>query len=121
MGRALLGYKGFEPQGFRVVAAFDSDPAKVGSRVDGIEIRAIDEIGPMVAQAAIDLGMVAVPAAFAQAVADTLVAAGVRGIVNFAPVSLSLPEGVSQVSVDLARELEQVTFAVASRLRAEGA
>ena len=62
-----------------------------------------------------------VPAAFAQAAADMLVAAGVRGIVNFAPVSLALPEGVSQVSVDLARELEQVTFAVASRLRAEGA
>jgi redox-sensing transcriptional repressor len=120
LGRALLGYKGFESQGFRVAAAFDSDPAKVGSLVEGIEIRAIEAIGPMVAQAAIDLGMVAVPAAFAQAAADMLVAAGVRGIVNFAPVSLALPEGVSQVSVDLARELEQVTFAVASRLRAEG-
>lgn len=121
LGRALLGYKGFESQGFRVAAAFDSDPAKVGSHVEGIEIRPIDEISQVVAQAAIDLGMVAVPATFAQAAADVLVAAGVRGIVNFAPVSLALPEGVSQVGVDLARELEQVSFAVASRLRAEGA
>ena len=104
-----------------MVAAFDSDPAKVGSHVEGMTIRPIEDIGQVVGQSAIDLGMVAVPAAFAQAAADVLVGAGVRGIVNFAPVSLALPEGVSQVSVDLARELEQVTFAVASRLRAEGA
>ena len=63
----------------------------------------------------IDLGMVAVPASHAQEVADKLVAGGVAGIVNFAPVTLNLPEGVSKVGVDLARELEQVTFAVANR------
>jgi redox-sensing transcriptional repressor len=115
-----LGYRGFEPQGFRVAAAFDSDPAKVGSVVEGIEIRAIDQIPRLAAELQIDLGLVAVPAPFAQAAADLLVASGVRGIVNFAPVTLALPEGVSQVGVDLARELEQVSFSVASRLRAEG-
>jgi redox-sensing transcriptional repressor len=120
LGRALLGYRGFEPQGFSLAAAFDADPEKVGTTVEGVEILAISELGAVVAQRRIDLGLVAVPAQHAQAAADALVAAGVRGIVNFAPVTLVLPEGVSQVGVDLARELEQVAFSVASRLRAGG-
>ncbi|MBA3482072.1 MAG: redox-sensing transcriptional repressor Rex [Pirellulales bacterium] len=119
LGRALLGYRGFESQGFSLAAAFDSDPAKVGTQVEGIEILSIDQLPQIVADRRIELGLVAVPAPFAQAAADLLVAAGVGGIVNFAPVTLALPEGVSQVGVDLARELEQVAFAVASRLRAE--
>jgi redox-sensing transcriptional repressor len=119
LGRALLGYRGFESQGFSLAAAFDSDPAKVGTQVEGIEILSIDQLPQIVAVRRIELGLVAVPAPFAQAAADLLVAAGVGGIVNFAPVTLALPEGVSQVGVDLARELEQVAFAVASRLRAE--
>ncbi|MBA3480586.1 MAG: redox-sensing transcriptional repressor Rex [Pirellulales bacterium] len=119
LGRALLGYHGFESQGFSLAAAFDSDPAKVGTQVEGIEILSIDQLPQIVADRRIELGLVAVPAPFAQAAADLLVAAGVGGIVNFAPVTLALPEGVSQVGVDLARELEQVAFAVASRLRAE--
>lgn len=118
LGRALLGYRGFEPQGFSLVAAFDADRQKVGAIVEGIEILAIDRLPTVVAEQRIDLGMVAVPAAHAQAAADMLVAAGVKGIVNFAPMTLVLPEQVSQVGVDLARELEQVAFAVASRLRA---
>jgi redox-sensing transcriptional repressor len=119
LGRALLGYRGFESQGFSLAAAFDSDPAKVGTQVEGIEILSIDQLPQIVADRRIELGLVAVPAPFAQAAADLLVAAGVGGIVNFAPVTLALPDGVSQVGVDLARELEQVAFAVASRLRAE--
>lgn len=119
LGRALLGYRGFEPQGFSLAAAFDADPAKIGTTVEGIEILSIDRLGEIVAERRIDLGMVAVPATRAQSAADALVAAGVRGIVNFAPVTLVLPETVSQVGVDLARELEQVAFAVASRLRSE--
>jgi redox-sensing transcriptional repressor len=119
LGRALLGYRGFESQGFSLVAAFDSDPAKVGTMVEGIEILAIDRLPQIVAERTIDLGLIAVPGPFAQAAADQLVAAGVGGIVNFAPVTLALPEGVSQVGVDLARELEQVAFAVANRLRSQ--
>ena len=65
----------------------------------------------------IELGLIAVPATDAQAVSEQLVAAGVGGIVNFAPVTLKVPEGISKVGVDLARELEQVTFAVANRER----
>jgi redox-sensing transcriptional repressor len=119
LGRALLGYRGFEPQGFSLAAAFDADPQKVGTIVEGVEILAIDRLAHVVAERRIDLGMVAVPAPHAQAAADMLVAAGVKGIVNFAPVTLALPEHVSQIGVDLARELEQVAFAVASRLRAD--
>lgn len=119
LGRALLGYRGFESQGFRIAAAFDADPAKAGSIVDGIEIFDVARLADIVTQRRIELGMVAAPAAQAQSAADQLVAAGVTGILNFAPVTVSVPEGVSIVSVDLARELEQVTFAVASRLRSE--
>lgn len=121
LGRALLGYRGFAPQGFSLAAAFDSDQAKVGGIIEGIEVLSMDRLAEIVAQRQIDLGLIAVPAADAQAAADRLVAAGVRGIVNFAPLALVLPEGVSQVGVDLARELEQVAFAVASRLRFEAA
>jgi redox-sensing transcriptional repressor len=119
LGRALLGYRGFEPQGFRIVAAFDTLDSKVGTTIEGVPIHHINDLESVVAAQGVDLGMVAVPAADAQIAADRLVAAGVSGIVNFAPVTLRVPEGVSRVGVDLARELEQVTFAVANRLRME--
>ncbi len=119
LGRALLGYKGFESQGFRIAAAFDADARKVGEPVEGIMVYGVERLPEIVDGLHIELGMIAAPAAQAQAAADTLVAAGVTGILNFAPVTLSLPAGVSMVSVDLARELEQVTYAVASRMRAE--
>ena len=115
LGRALLGYRGFQKQGFRLVAAFDVDPSEVGESVDGVQVHHIDQLEQVLSQQKIELGLVAVPASQAQAVADKLVAAGVSGILNFAPVTLSVPPGVSKVGVDLARELEQVTFAVANR------
>lgn len=116
LGRALLGYRGFSQQGFRIVAAFDTDPTKVGSHIEGVEVSHLDHLSDALVERQIELGMLAVPAAQAQEVADQLVAAGVGGIVNFAPVTLRVPDGVSIVGVDLARELEQVTFAVANRI-----
>ncbi len=115
LGRALMGYKGFARQGFRLVAAFDTDPQIVGSSVEGTEVLHLDQLDDVLTANSVELAMVAVPAAYAQAVADRLVAGGVGGIVNFAPVTLSVPDGISKVGVDLARELEQVTFAVANR------
>jgi redox-sensing transcriptional repressor len=120
LGRALLGYRGFQPQGFRLVAAFDADPRKVGGQVEGVQVYPVDRLQEVLATQQVDLGIIAVPAAQAQAVADALVESGVSGILNFAPVTLRLPETVSRVGVDLARELEQVTFAVANRLRTPG-
>ena len=117
LGQALLGYRGFATQGFRVVAAFDSDPAKVDRTVEGVPIHPLDRLTQIVRDEEITLGLIAVPATAAQGVADQLVEAGVVGILNFAPVTLSLPESVSLVGVDLATELEQLCFSVANRLR----
>jgi redox-sensing transcriptional repressor len=118
LGRALLGYRGFHRQGFRLVAAFETDPQLVGTQIEGVPIHHLTSLGQIVSEQQVELGLVAVPAQVAQDVADQLVAAGVGGVLNFAPVTLKVPEGVSKVGVDLARELEQVTFAVANRLRA---
>jgi redox-sensing transcriptional repressor len=115
MGRALLRYKGFAEQGFRIVAAFDSDPHVIGTKVEGIPVYNPQQLREIIRQHRIQLGMITVPAPQAPQVANQLVAAGIAGIVNFAPVTLSLPERVSLVGVDLTTELEQLAFSVANR------
>jgi redox-sensing transcriptional repressor len=115
LGQALLGYRGFGNQNFRIVAAVDVDPAKIGTSINGVPVHHLDELPDVVKQHRIKLGMIAVPATAAQTVADRLVAAGIEGIVNFAPVTINLPEGISHVGVDLAIELEQLSFAVMNR------
>jgi redox-sensing transcriptional repressor len=112
LARALLRYRGFQQRGFRIVALFDADPSKVGLEVDGLKIHAMSEISAVVAATRADLGMLTVPSESAQSVADALVAAGVKGILNFAPVILRLPRHVSLVSVDLTVQLEQLAFLV---------
>ena len=112
LARALLRHRGFEQQGFRFVALFDADPAKVGHAVDGLEIHGMEQMREVVARLGAELGVVAVPAEAAQSVANALVAAGIRGILNFAPTVLRLPPGVSLVAVDLAVQLEQLAFLV---------
>lgn len=115
LGRALLRYKGFSTQGFKIVAAFDTNPQLVDRRVEGIETFHRDRLDEVVKSRGIRLGMIAVPAAEAQQVASQLVAAGIEGILNFAPVTINLPPGVGKVGVDLAIELEQLTFAVVNQ------
>lgn len=115
LARALLHYRGFEQRGFRVVALFDSDRSKVGQTLDGLPVHAPDQMVEVIAATRAELGMVAVPSEGAQAVADALVAAGVRGVLNFAPVVLRLPPSVSLVSVDLTVQLEQLAFLVQLR------
>jgi redox-sensing transcriptional repressor len=119
LGRALLGYRGFGHQNFRIVAAFDIDEYKVGGRIEGVRIYHLEDLDSVVRQQKIKLGMIVVPAPAAQGVADKLIAAGIEGIVNFAPVTLVLPPEVSLVGVDLAMELEQLSFAVAKRQNAK--
>ncbi len=121
LGHALLGYKGFSHQGFRIVAAFDVDPARVGEAIEGVQVYHLDDLATHAIQQKIKLGMIAVPASAAQSVADRLVAAGIEGIVNFAPVTITLPDTVRQVGVDLAIELEQLSFSVVNRSSANGA
>lgn len=115
LGRALLGYRGFGSQNFKIVAAFDVDPHKVGGQIEGVPIYHLDRLAEVVGQHKIKLGMIVVPAPAAQSVADKLIEAGIEGIVNFAPVTLVVPPEISLVGVDLAVELEQLSFAVASR------
>jgi redox-sensing transcriptional repressor len=117
LGRALLRYKGFASKSFRIVAAFDADPRVVGAKVEGIPVYSQQRLVEVVRQLRIQLGMITVPAPQAQQVADQLVSAGIEGIVNFAPVTLSLPADVGLVGVDLTTELEQLAFAVANRSR----
>jgi len=116
LGRALMGYRGFSQQGFRITAAFDVDPAKIGTSVEGVPVHHLDDVVQVAKEHAIRLAIIAVPAAAAQKVADALVAANIDGILNFAPVTLTLPKHVRTVGVDLAIELEQLSFAVVNPL-----
>jgi redox-sensing transcriptional repressor len=112
LARALLRYRGFAQQGFRIVALFDADAAQIGRKLEGLEVHATQTMSRVIAQTGAELALLTVPAEAAQAVADELVAAGIRGILNFAPVVLRLPAHVSIVAVDLAIQLEQLTFLV---------
>ncbi len=116
LGRALMGYRGFQQQGFRIVAAFDTDLAKVGKAVEGIQIFHLDDVSRVAREKSIRLAIIAVPALAAQKVAEALVAAGIEGILNFAPVTLTLPKQVQTIGVDLAIELEQLAFSVANQM-----
>jgi redox-sensing transcriptional repressor len=115
LGRALLGYRGFGQQGFHIAAAFDTDSTKVGLELNGIHVHSMESLPEVVGQQQIRLGIIAVPGVAAQHVAEALTAAGLEGILNFAPVTLNLPTSVPVVSVDLAIELEQLSFAVVNR------
>jgi redox-sensing transcriptional repressor len=112
LARALLRYRGFTQRGFRIVALFDADAGKVGQQVGGLVIHPVEQIAAEIARTHAELGLLAVPAEAAQAVADQLVAAGVRGILNFAPAVLRLPASVPLVAVDLTVQLEQLAFLV---------
>ena len=112
LARALLRYRGFEKQGFNFVALFDTDHTKIGQTVDGLEIYPTERMKEVIEQSGAELGVVAVPAEAAQNVADALVQAGIRGVLNFAPTVLRLPPRVSLVAVDLAVQLEQLAFLV---------
>jgi redox-sensing transcriptional repressor len=112
LARALLRYRGFQRQGFTFVALIDSDPRKIGQQVDGLTVQPPEQLPEVIAKTKAELAVIAVPGEAAQAVADALVSAGVRGILNFAPTVLRVPPKVSLVSVDLAVQLEQLAFLV---------
>ena len=112
LGRALMGYKGFQQQGFDIVAAFDSDPKKIGEPLGEMRIADIKNFLEIADKLSIRLVILSVPAAVAQRVVEALVDSGITGILNFAPVTLSLPNHVRVIEVDLAIEFEQLAFAV---------
>jgi len=110
LGRALANYGGFVSRGFRISAMLDSDPAIVGSRIAKLTVRHVDELEAVVARHKVAIGVIATPAASAQAVCDRLVSAGVTSVLNFAPLVLSVPEGVDVRKVDLSIELQILAF-----------
>ena len=114
LGRALVGNRGFRRLGFQIRTIFDLDPKKVGLTVGGIRVESATELERRGSELGIALGIIAVPADAAQSVADSLVAAGVRGILNFAPAPLDVPDGISVSSMDLAIQLESLSYQVRS-------
>jgi len=110
LGWALANYRSFSSIGFTVAALFDADPAKIDQYVNGLVVSAIDDLEKIVKERDIHIGVITVPAHEAQDVANRLVAAGVRGIWNFAPVVLKVPEDIWLVSEDLSVGLSSISY-----------
>jgi redox-sensing transcriptional repressor len=110
LGHALAGYAGFGERGFRIAALFDADPTRVGEPINGLFVQHISDLADVVREESISIAVIATPAHAAQRVTDALVAAGVTSILNFAPCVLSVPEGVDVRKVDLAIELQILSF-----------
>jgi redox-sensing transcriptional repressor len=112
IGHALAHYGGFRNRGFRISLIFDNDPAKVGTLINGFEVYDISRLGEMIPQRGVTLAMLAVPAEAAQTVADELVKAGIRGILSYAPINISVPAGVYVQQIDPVVHLQRITYYV---------
>ena len=110
LGQALAGYGGFGERGFPVAGIVDVDPAKVGSVLGGVRVRHIDELAQIVQAKNVNIGVIATPSAAAQDAAERLVRVGVTSIMNFAPVVLSVPRSIEVRKVDLAVELQILSY-----------
>ena len=110
LGQALARYKGFAERGFRVAALLDVDPSKVGTQVADLTVRHLDELPDVVRTEGVAIGVIATPSTVAQEVADRMVGAGIRSILNFAPAMLAVPEAVTIRKVDLAIELQILSY-----------
>ena len=114
MGSALVQYPGFRERGFHLVAIYDRDPRKIGSRWDGLVVRDETLLESDLQCEPSDIGIIVTPAEAAQQAADQLVRAGIRAILNFAPVRLRVPPGVEVKTVNMALELETLSYALAN-------
>lgn len=111
LGRALLCYRNFADHGYEFVAAFDSDPAKVKEKLPcDIEVSPMEELPEKIRSLAVDIAIITTPAGSAQAAADAAIAAGVRGILNFAPVQITVPRDVQLKKVDLTTEFDNLAY-----------
>jgi redox-sensing transcriptional repressor len=112
LGRALIKYRGFRSRGFHIAALFDNDPKKIGQTHGGLPVQPLEELSQVTASLGIDLAILSVPADAAQRVADLVVASGIHGILNFAPVPLNVPPTISVMAVDLSVQLEHLAYKV---------
>lgn len=110
LGTALLSYPGFKEHGLNIVAAFDADKNKINSVVNGIIINNMEQMSAVIQDKKIAIGIITVSGSHAQEVADQLIKAGVECVLNFAPVSLSVPDNIKVKNVDLSRELEILSY-----------
>jgi len=115
LGLALSSYKGFSERGFIITSIFDSDPSKVGTTIGNVEVLPIEQLEVVVKQNRTQIGIIAVPVAAAQEIADQLIKAGVQAILNFAPVVLNVPPEIELRNVDLVVNLEVLTFNVGAQ------
>lgn len=115
IGAALVAYRGFRQRGFHILAAYDANPDKVGKELEGIPVRDIAQLERDVRKDAPDIAVVTVPGENAQAVVDRVVAAEIKAILNFAPVQLQVPSDVTVKTVNMAMELEGLSFALTNR------
>ncbi len=116
LGLALSTYRGFKDRGFTITSIFDNNPEKIGMVINGIEVMHIDKIEEIIPQRRTQIGAITVPAPAAQDVADKLVRAGIKAILNFAPVVLNVPPEVELRNVDLSVNLEVLTFNLGGKM-----
>jgi redox-sensing transcriptional repressor len=114
IGAALFAYQDFRRQGFYIESVFDSDTTKVGQRWNGLMVRHDAELDEALRRDAVDIAIIAVPADVAQGVVDRVVSAGVKAILNFAPIKLRVPDHVALKNVNMALELEGLSYALAN-------
>jgi redox-sensing transcriptional repressor len=117
IGAALAQYRAFGQRGFPIAAVYDNDPGKIGAKWDALTVRDIDRIESDIARERPDIAVLAVPSESAQAAADRLVKAGMTAILNFAPINLQVPNDVTVRNVNMAMELEGLSFALTNRDR----
>jgi len=117
IGTALAQYRGFRQRGFRVVAVYDRDPQKIGTQWDTLTVRDMTNIERDIASEQPDIAVLTTPADEAQNVVDRLVRAGMRAVLNFAPVQIQVPADVTLKNVNMAMELEGLSFALTNRDR----
>ena len=110
LGHAILEYDGFVQQGFHTVAAFDASPSIAGTEIQGVRVQSMDDLEGCLADEEVDIAVVAVPAEAAQEVVDRLVASGVQAILNYAPISAHVPEGISIRQIDPVVMMQGMTY-----------
>jgi len=110
LGHALVRYAGFKPKGFSIAAAFDNNPAKIGQKVGDIVVQDSRHIADEIKRIGAEIAIIATPADQGQQVADTLIEAGIRAIVNYAPISIKVPQGIRVQYVDPAVQLQRLTY-----------
>jgi redox-sensing transcriptional repressor len=115
IGSALVQYRGFTQRGFDIVAIFDNDPAKIGTQWNGLTVLPIDRLEPELKAQQVDMAVLVTPGEAAQSVAERVVGQGVKAILNFAPIQLNVPDDVVVKTVNLALELETLSYALTNR------